>query len=79
MLTKYNFDTTVRNMLQRVDWIVMPVVNADGYAYTWQSSFSRMWRKTRTINYGSSCRGADPNRNFDFKWGGKSKKKLPCF
>ena len=76
MLTKYDFDTTVKNMLQHVDWIVMPVVNADGYAYTWQSSFFRMWRKTRTINRRSSCRGADPNQDFDFKWGSKSKENL---
>ena len=24
-----------------------------------------MWRKTRAVNAGSSCRGVDPNRNFD--------------
>jgi hypothetical protein len=27
-----------------------------------------MWRKNRRTNSGSSCRGADVNRNFDFLW-----------
>lgn len=35
-----------------------------------------MWRKTRSINAGSSCVGADPNRNWDAGFGGKWK---PCW
>lgn len=30
-----------------------------------------MWRKTRKPNYGTSCIGTDPNRNWSHKWGGE--------
>lgn len=30
-----------------------------------------MWRKTRSVNPGSTCRGVDPNRNWDAGFGGK--------
>ncbi len=31
--------------LFQVDWYIMPVLNPDGYVYTWTTN--RMWRKTR--------------------------------
>lgn len=31
-----------------------------------------MWRKTRSVNSGSTCRGVDPNRNWDAGFGGKA-------
>ncbi len=27
-----------------------------------------MWRKTRSVNDGSTCLGTDANRNYDFQW-----------
>ncbi len=47
----------------------MPVVNVDGYRYTW--SDDRNWRKTRQIYDFTTCIGADPNRNFPVGWGGE--------
>ena len=41
--------------------------NPDGYEYSRNSD--RMWRKTRS-DTGSSCRGVDGNRNWDYNWGG---------
>lgn len=32
-----------------------------------------MWRKTRSINAGSSCIGVDPNRNWDAGFGGEAR------
>ncbi len=46
--------------------MIMPIVNVDGYAYTW--SDDRMWRKTRKPNSKSNCVGTDPNRNWAFHW-----------
>ena len=66
MLTKYNQDSSVKKMVDKMDWVIMPSVNPDGYIYTWNGN--RMWRRTRT-RY-SSCTGADPNRNWNYKWGG---------
>ena len=47
-----------------MDFYVIPLVNPDGYAYTW--SDDRMWRKTRTPSPESAegCVGADANRNW---------------
>jgi len=78
MLTKYNYDPDVTAMLDRMDWVILPVLNADGYAYTWQSSFNRMWRKTRTPNPRSSCIGVDPNRNWDIQFAGVGTSSNPC-
>jgi carboxypeptidase A2 len=51
------------------DWYFLPVMNPDGYAYTW--SDERLWRKNRRLSseVGSVCRGIDLNRNFAFRWG----------
>ncbi|XP_030572591.1 carboxypeptidase B [Drosophila novamexicana] len=54
------------DLLKNYDWVILPVVNPDGYEYTHTNS--RMWRKTRKPA-GSSCYGTDANRNFDFHWG----------
>ncbi|XP_049313513.1 carboxypeptidase B-like [Bactrocera dorsalis] len=67
-----NFEENA-DLLLDYDWVVLPVVNADGYEYSQESSSTRLWRKTRqpvTIN-GKTCYGTDPNRNFDFHWLGK--------
>ncbi|XP_060656003.1 carboxypeptidase B1-like [Drosophila nasuta] len=54
-------------LLQDYDWVILPVVNPDGYEFTQLSADNRFWRKTRQpIN--ESCIGTDGNRNFDFHW-----------
>ncbi|KAH8380301.1 hypothetical protein KR009_009830 [Drosophila setifemur] len=53
-------------LLNGYDWVILPVVNPDGYEYTHTST--RMWRKTRKP-VTSACYGTDANRNFDFHWG----------
>ncbi|XP_072047243.1 carboxypeptidase A2-like [Amphiura filiformis] len=54
-------------LLSYFDFYIVPVMNPDGYAYTWTND--RMWRKTRKPNGGSFCVGTDPNRNFATGWG----------
>ncbi|XP_069829981.1 carboxypeptidase B-like [Dendropsophus ebraccatus] len=53
-------------LLNNLDFYVLPVLNVDGYAFTWTTN--RMWRKTRSANKNSSCVGTDPNRNFNAGW-----------
>lgn len=53
-------------LLKNYNWMVLPVVNPDGYEYTHGSD--RFWRKTRKP-YLWGCKGVDGNRNFDFHWG----------
>ncbi|XP_059613704.1 carboxypeptidase B-like [Phlebotomus argentipes] len=53
------------------DWIVIPSVNPDGYQFSHDKTICdqvRMWRKTRSINAGSECKGVDGNRNYDYNW-----------
>ncbi|NXF91207.1 CBPB1 Carboxypeptidase, partial [Eubucco bourcierii] len=62
----YGKDTAMTTLLDNLDFYVLPVVNIDGYVYTWTTN--RMWRKTRSKNAGSLCIGTDPNRNFNAGW-----------
>ncbi|XP_034483899.1 carboxypeptidase B [Drosophila innubila] len=61
-------------LLKDYDWVILPVVNPDGYEYTFSNS--RMWRKTRKP--AGSCTGTDGNRNFDFHWGEVGASSLSC-
>jgi murein tripeptide amidase MpaA len=60
-----NYDEN-RDIVDNFDIYIMPVMNPDGYEYTF--THDRMWRKTRSNPSGyaanSRCVGADPNRNF---------------
>lgn len=59
------------------DRYLIPIVNIDGYDYTWTTN--RLWRKNLRKNAHSSCLGVDPNRNWNYKWnatGGASEN--PC-
>uniref|UniRef100_G3P5A2 Peptidase M14 domain-containing protein n=1 Tax=Gasterosteus aculeatus aculeatus TaxID=481459 RepID=G3P5A2_GASAC len=44
----------------------------------WTANKNRMWRKTRSKNQGSVCRGVDPNRNWDAGFGGPGASANPC-
>ncbi|KAL4640731.1 carboxypeptidase A2-like [Arapaima gigas] len=72
----YGRDPSVTSLLDAMDVYVMIVNNPDGYVYTHTSN--RMWRKTRSANPGSSCRGVDPNRNFNAGFGGPGASTNPC-
>jgi len=76
LLMDFNRDPVVTNLVKNLEIWIMPVVNPDGYDYTWTTD--RMWRKTRSPNAGSNCIGTDPNRNWDFKWGGAGTSPDPC-
>ncbi|KAI9553939.1 hypothetical protein GHT06_019210 [Daphnia sinensis] len=57
-------------IMNQFDWLFVPVLNPDGYAYT--HSHNRIPKASL------SCTGADANRNFDYHWltGGSSRN--PC-
>ncbi|XP_054838946.1 carboxypeptidase B-like [Eublepharis macularius] len=72
----YGKETIMTHLLDHLDFYVLPVFNIDGYVYTWTKS--RMWRKTRSTNAGSSCIGTDPNRNFNAGWCSIGASRRPC-
>ncbi|XP_029384882.1 carboxypeptidase B [Echeneis naucrates] len=75
-LSTYGTDTQMTSLLNQMDVFVLPVFNIDGYDYTHKRN--RMWRKTRSKKSGSSCIGADPNRNFDAGWCTIGASSNPC-
>ncbi|CAB3221819.1 unnamed protein product [Arctia plantaginis] len=62
-------DVTESDVLNNFDWIILPIVNPDGYA--WSHSNARFWRKNRRsgLMIGNFCLGVDLNRNFNINWG----------
>lgn len=80
IVSKYGKDRSVTEMLDKIDFVIMPVLNVDGYSFTWNRSNrrNRFWRKTRKPNQGSRCVGTDPNRNWDYKWGLPGASGNPC-
>ncbi|XP_047535633.1 carboxypeptidase B-like [Vanessa atalanta] len=71
-----NFDEESDD-IRNIDWYILPVVNPDGYEYTHVKD--RLWRKNRKPTIGTrACVGADLNRNFGYRWGGKGASSNPC-
>ncbi|XP_071945088.1 carboxypeptidase B-like [Antedon mediterranea] len=67
LLSGYGSDNEITALLDGLDIYIIPVLNVDGYAYTWTND--RLWRKTRSENSDSMCVGVDANRNYDLHWG----------
>ena len=73
ILNNINSDTELNSVLKKADFYIVPgnniphiylilqVVNPDGYEYTRQSSSTRLWRKSRRNN-GNNVYGVDLNR-----------------
>jgi murein tripeptide amidase MpaA len=62
------------DLSQNFDWYFIPILNADGYKYTFTRD--RLWRKNLKP-YGR-CVGVDLNRNFDSVWNGTGSSSNPC-
>jgi len=77
LLTEYNAgNTATRNLMNSMRLYVLPVVNPDGYLFTWSND--RMWRKNRSRYNASTCYGTDNNRNFNSHWNGGGSSNNPC-
>jgi len=73
----FDNDDDINMMLNEVDIYIVPVVNPDGYVYTWEKD--RWWRKNRQTNSNNDCVGTDLNRNWNFDWNGnESTSEDPC-
>ncbi|XP_068211932.1 carboxypeptidase B-like [Palaemon carinicauda] len=65
---------TATSFTENIEWQIIPMLNPDGYVYTWESN--RLWRKNRASH--STCPGVDLNRNFVYQWGGIGTSDNPC-
>lgn len=73
LVSNYGKNNTVTDILDSVEIVIVPIVNPDGYDFTWTNS--RLWRKNRREN-GPLSHGVDLNRNFNVHWdlpGGSSR------
>jgi len=68
LVREYDRDPRVKAFVDSTELWVVPVVNPDGYQYSWASD--RYWRKNRRDRH-----GVDLNRNFGVAWGGSGASK----
>jgi len=68
LVREYDTDPRVKAFVDLTELWVVPVVNPDGYQYSWASD--RYWRKNRRDRH-----GVDLNRNFGVAWGGSGASK----
>ncbi|KAM6973343.1 carboxypeptidase A2-like [Aplochiton taeniatus] len=74
--TDYGTDASLTSLLDTMDIYMLILANPDGYVHSHTND--RMWRKTRSLNSGSMCRGVDPNRNWNAGFGGPGASRNPC-
>ncbi|XP_013171651.1 PREDICTED: carboxypeptidase B-like [Papilio xuthus] len=76
-IRKLVVDITDRDLVDNIDWIILPIANPDGYEFSHTNT--RFWRKNRSTGHmiGNICLGVDLNRNFDYRWGTLSSNS-PC-
>lgn len=69
LITGWYEDEEIQSLLETTEIIIVPIVNPDGYEYTYAIGGDRFWRKNRRNNPGS-CEGVDLNRNWGHEWNG---------
>lgn len=63
LVRDYDRDPDIRSFVDSTELWIVPVVNPDGYQYSWATD--RYWRKNRRGGH-----GVDLNRNYSVAWGG---------
>ncbi|XP_067929028.1 carboxypeptidase B-like [Watersipora subatra] len=64
-------DHKLKKLVERYEFHILPVLNPDGYVFTYKDDGIRLWRKNRRNTTNSYCAGVDLNRNWDFHWSGR--------
>ncbi|UCE59159.1 MAG: hypothetical protein JSU63_17160 [Phycisphaerales bacterium] len=66
LLQAYSWQQTTKDLVDNVEFFLIPVFNVDGYERTWD--FDRLWRKNLRQNSDGTL-GVDLNRNWGTGWG----------
>ena len=64
LMTRYGKKSNITHLVDAFDWVFIPIVNPDGYEYTWTTD--RLWRKNRQPTSLPFCKGIDIDRSFGF-------------
>lgn len=67
LVSGYGSDARITMLLDELEWVFLPMVNPDGFDFTWTDQ--RFWRKNKRV-VDDVLFGVDLNRNWDFQWGG---------
>ncbi|KAK1835843.1 hypothetical protein QBC39DRAFT_297727 [Podospora conica] len=76
MVSAFGKDRDVTKILQHFDIVFVPVLNPDGYEYTWEKD--RLWRKSRQQTKMRFCRGLDLDHAFGYEWEAAQHRTDPC-
>ncbi|EPE09682.1 zinc carboxypeptidase [Ophiostoma piceae UAMH 11346] len=75
IINGYGNTNMITKLVDNFDIIFVPVVNPDGYQYTWETD--RLWRKTRQTTNFRFCRGFDLDHAFGYEWDSTARDE-PC-
>ncbi|KAK3378190.1 hypothetical protein B0H63DRAFT_479165 [Podospora didyma] len=76
VVTAFDKEPMITKLLQHFDIVFIPVLNPDGYDYTWESD--RLWRKSRQQTKMRFCRGLDIDHAFGYEWKSTKHQTDPC-
>ncbi|KAI1205989.1 uncharacterized protein F4807DRAFT_464223 [Annulohypoxylon truncatum] len=69
-------DPMIVKILENFDIVFVPVLNPDGYEYTWD--VDRLWRKSRQRTKMQYCPGFDLDHAFGYRWDATQHQTEPC-
>eukprot|EP00004_Rigifila_ramosa_P017056 TRINITY_DN410_c0_g1_i1.p1 TRINITY_DN410_c0_g1~~TRINITY_DN410_c0_g1_i1.p1 ORF type:complete len:428 (-),score=99.19 TRINITY_DN410_c0_g1_i1:49-1305(-) len=76
LVNGYGSNANSTFILDNYEVVIVTHQNPDGYEWSWTND--RLWRKSRKVNSGSTCRGVDLNRNYPVFWGQGGSSTNPC-
>ncbi|KAG0201534.1 carbamoyl-phosphate synthase (glutamine-hydrolyzing) cpa2 [Mortierella sp. GBA30] len=76
LILGYHHNKKITRLVDHFEFVIVPLLNADGYVYTWE--YNRMWRKNRQPTSIPFCPGIDPNRNWGYLWSNEGPSANPC-
>ncbi|KAG0256614.1 putative metallocarboxypeptidase ecm14 [Mortierella polycephala] len=76
LILGYRNNKKITRLVNQFEFVIVPLLNADGYVYTWETN--RMWRKNRQPTSIPLCPGVDPNRSWGYMWNTGGGSSNPC-